>query len=84
MTAAQTGDGIVTVLLNPGTPEDGCTWVYKLGTAVQEVTYGTALSGWTELAASGTEVSVGTDTVITVAEIDADGNPKAVGSAKVA
>lgn len=84
VTTAQTGDGVVTVLLNPGAPEDGCTWVYKLGTAVQTVTYGTALSGWTTLSASGAEVTIGSNTVITVAEIDAASKPKAVGSAKVA
>ena len=84
VTTAQTGDGVVTVLLNPGTPEDGCTWVYKLGTAVQTVTYGTALSGWATLSASGAEVTIGSNTVITVAEIDAASKPKAVGSAKVA
>lgn len=84
VTTAQTGDGKATILLNPGTPEDGCTWVYKLGTAVQTVTYGTALSGWTTLTASGTEVTIGSNTVITVAEIDASSKPQAVGSAKLA
>lgn len=84
VTAAQTGDGEATVLLNPGMPEDGCSWVYKLGTAAESVAYDDVLTGWTALAGSGAVVETGGSTVLTVAEVDAGGQAKAVGSVKVA
>ena len=84
VTVAKTGDGEVTVFVNPGMPEDGCSWYYKLGGEAQTVAYGEEVSGWTALGSSGAVVSVGENTVITVAEAGADGKAKAVGTAKVA
>jgi len=83
VTTARTGDGEATILLNPGMPEDGFGWYYKLGTAAQEVAYDADVSGWSKLNYSGEAVSVGENTVITVAEAAADGKAKAVGTAKV-
>jgi len=84
VTAARTGDGEATVLINPGMPEDGCSWYYKLGTAAQNVAYDSDVSGWAALSGSGAAVEIGTNTVITVAEAGADGKARAVGTARVA
>ena len=82
VTAAKVGDGEAAILLNPGMPENGCTWYYKLGTAAQEVAYEADVSGWTALTGSGAAVEIGENTVITVVEAK-DGKALAMGTAKV-
>ena len=83
VTAALIGDGVATVLVNPGMPEDGCSWYYKVGTAAEEVSYDADVSGWSALGGSGAEVEVGENTHITVAEAGTDGKAKAVGFVKI-
>ena len=82
VTSAKTGDGEATILLNPGMPENGCAWYYKLGTAAESVAYDADISGWSALSGSGAAVEIGENTVITVVEA-LDGKAKAVGTAKV-
>ena len=82
VTAAKTGDGEAAILLNPGMPETGCSWFYKLGTAAQDVAYEADVSGWDVLSGSGAAVEIGESTVITVVEAK-DGKAMAVGTAKV-
>ena len=83
VTVAKTGEDEASILLNPGMPEDGFSWYYKLGDAAQDVLYDTVVSGWSKLNASGAAVALGGKSVITVAEADGDGKAKAVGVAKV-
>ena len=83
VTAALIGDGQAAVLINPGMPEDGCTWHYQVGTAPAAVAYETDVSGWPKLAGSGEEVDVAENTHITVVEADADGKAKALGFVKI-
>lgn len=61
-----------TVLVPHGVP-DGYKVVYKLGTAAETVTYGTAVSGYTEF--TGDEIALGENTHITVAYVDATNKP---------
>ena len=75
VTVAKTGDGEVTVLLNPGTPEDGCTWMYKLSDTAETVTYDGAISGYTALTASGAVVETGGKKLLTVVECTSSSNP---------
>ena len=82
VTVALTGEEEITVLVNPGMPEDGCSWYYKLGDAAQTVTYGQSITGWTSLSHSGEVVANSGSKVITVVEADADGKARAMGSAK--
>ena len=82
VTAAKTGAGEAAVLLNPGMPENGCAWYYKLGEAAEEVAYDADVSGWEVLTGSGAVIQIGEHTVVTVAEAK-DGKAKAVGTAKV-
>lgn len=84
VTAAVLGDGQAAVLVNPGVPEDGCSWYYKLGEAAEAVTFDQTVSAWTALSGSGANVEIGENKVITVVEADAAGKAKAVGSAKLA
>ena len=83
VTAARTGDGEATILVNPGMPEDGCSWVYKVGDNAQDVAYDADVSGWTALGGSGAVISTGGKAVITVAEAKS-GKAKAIGTAKLA
>lgn len=84
VTVAKTGDGEVTVLLNPGTPEDGCTWMYKLSDTAETVTYDGAISGYTALTASGAVVETGGKKLLTVVECTSEGSKaKAVGVVKL-
>ena len=83
VTAAVTGEGVATILVNPGMPEDGCKWYYKAGTAVEDVAYQADVSGWSVLTGSGVEIEMGDNTHVTVVEADADGKAKAVGSVKI-
>lgn len=55
--------------------------VYKVGSTATTVTYGTAISDWTDL--STAEVAITDETVVQVAEIDADGRPVALGQATI-
>ena len=84
VTAAVLGDGQAAVLVNPGVPEDGCSWYYKLGEAAEAVAFDQSVSAWTVLSGSGANVEVGENKVITVVEADASGKAKAAGSAKLA
>ena len=84
VTAALTGDGKAAILVNPGVPEEGCSWRYQLGTAAQSVAYDGDVSAWTALTGSGALVTIGSNTVITVVECGSDNNAKAVGSATLA
>lgn len=83
VTAAKTGDGEAAILINPGMPENGCTWYYKLGTAAQNVAYDADVSGWSVLSGSGAVVQTGSNSVITVVEAGSDKKAKAMGTAKV-
>ena len=84
VTVAKTGGGEVTVLLNPGTPEDGCTWMYKLSDTAETVTYDGAISGYTALTASGAVVETGGKKLLTVVECNTEGSKaKAVGVVKL-
>ena len=83
VTAAMTGSGEAAILLNPGMPENGCTWYYKLGTAAQSVAYDADVSSWSVLSGSGAVVQTGSNTVITVVEAGSDKKAKAMGTAKV-
>lgn len=83
VTAARTGQQKAVILLNPGLPENGCTWMYKLGTAAETVAYDGDVSQWTALSGSGAEISgVNTGSVVTVVEAR-DGKARAVGTVKV-
>ena len=83
VTAALTGEGNATVLINPGMPEENCRWHYKVGTASENVSYETDVSAWGVLEGSGETVDVGENTHITVVEADSDGKARAVGFAKI-
>ena len=83
VTAALIGDGKAAVLINPGMPEDGCSWYYKTGDSAQIVGYEADVSSWSALGGSGSEVEVGELTHITVAEAGADGKAKALGFVKI-
>ena len=83
VTAAVTGDGVATVLVNPGMPEEGCKWHYVAGTAPAAVSFDADVSAWDVLDGSGMEVEMGENTHITVVEASADGKAKAVGTAKI-
>ena len=84
VTAALPGDGKAAILVNPGVPEEGCSWRYQLGTAAQSVAYDGDVSAWTALTGSGALVTIGSNTVITVVECGSDNKAKAVGSATLA
>lgn len=83
VTAAVTGDGTAAVLINPGMPEDGCSWYYTTGDAAVQVAYDADVSGWTALGGSGSEIALGEASCITVAEAGADGKAKAAGFVKI-
>lgn len=83
VTAALTGDGMAAVLVNPGMPEDGCSWYYKTGETAEHIAYDSDVSGWSALGGSGSEVGVEGASCITVAEAGADGKAKAVGFVKI-
>ena len=82
VTAAQTGDGTAMILVNPGVPEDGCSWYYKVGAAAQDTAYDADVSGWAVLSASGAEVAAESGQVVTVVEA-LGGKAKGVGTVKV-
>ena len=84
VTAAQTGENKVTVLLNPGTPEDGCSWSYKVGDAAETVTYDGTVSDFTALPASGTEIATSGKKFLTVVELNSESKARAVGVVKLA
>ena len=87
VTTAATDTGKTTVLVEPGAPEAGNTWMYQLAADAAALTapvYGTAIteSAWTALPASGTEIAVASGkTAIGVVEIDANKKPVAYGKA---
>ncbi len=70
-TVAGTASGS-TILVPHGIP-DGYKVMYKLGTAPTPVTYGSALSGFTEF--TGAEIALGSNTHITVAYVDSANKP---------
>ena len=84
VTAAQTGEDQITVLLNPGTPEDGCTWSYKLGNAAESITYDGTVSGFSPLSASGSVITTAGQKLLTVVECTEAGKVRAVGTVKLA
>lgn len=83
VTVAQTGENQITVFLNPGTPEEGCNWCYKLGSAAEAVTYNTAVSGFTDLTGSGAAITTSGQKYLTVAEVDSSDKARAVGVVKL-
>lgn len=83
VTVAQTGENQITVFLNPGTPEEGCNWCYKLGSAAETVTYNTAVSGFTDLTGSGAAITTSGQKYLTVAEVDSSDKARAVGVVKL-
>ena len=82
VTAAVTGDGTAMLLVNPGMPEDGCSWFWKAGDAAAEVSFDLDVSDWNALAASGAEIAAQAGQVVTVAEA-LGGKAKAVGKVKI-
>lgn len=83
VTIADQGDGsTVKILVNPEV-EAGNTLYYKFGNTVETVAYDDVVSTWTKLAKSGTKVAHGGKKVVTVAEANADGKAKSVGSATI-
>ena len=83
VTTSTLSDGNVSVMVNPGTPEAGCTWKYKLSKKAEAVTYDQDLNTWTALAKSGTSVAASSNTVVTVVEVDSTNKAKSVGHAKI-
>ena len=83
VTAAVTAAGEATVLVNPGMPEDGCSWYYQVGSEPAKVSYDTDVSGWDALGGSGAQIEADADQCITVAEAGTDGKAKAVGFVKI-
>lgn len=66
--------------------ESGNTWYYKTGTAITEVTFGTAIDtgAWEKLDASGVEISpTSSHTLVQVVEVDGDNKPVGHGIAKL-
>ena len=84
VTVAKTGDEEAVVLLNPGMPEDDCTWYYTLDDAAANVSFGQDVSGWMRLYESGEVISHNGEAVITVVEADDGGCARAVGTARLA
>ena len=82
VTAIKTGESEAMVLLNPGTPENGCQWYYEVCGAAQAVVYGENVSEWPVLSASGGTVRAEPDEVITVVEAR-NGQARAVGHAGI-
>ena len=86
---AGTASGKTTILVEPGAPESGNSWMYQLAadnTALDAVAHGTAITdaNWTALAKSGTSVTVASGkTVVAVVEIDSNKKPLAYGTAVV-
>lgn len=86
LTAPTNSSNAKTVVLINGEAETGHTFVYKTYAntgAAPVVTHGTALSNWTAVT-NGAEITpTSGDTLIMVAEIDANSNPVGVGVAKI-
>lgn len=60
------------------------TYVYKIGSTAQSVTYDVALTtGWTALVPGTTDIAATAGQIITVAEIDGDSKAKSVGTVTV-
>lgn len=89
VTTAGTASGKTTILVEPGAPESGNSWMYQEAAdakALDTVTYGTAITdaNWTALAASGTEVAAASGkTVVAVVEIGTDKKPLAYGTSVI-
>lgn len=78
------GDGNVKILVNPGVPETGNKFMYKLGAAPEVVTNTTNVTSWTPLTASGLQVAAASNKFVTVVECPAAGTTcQGVGSAKI-
>lgn len=72
---AETAAGLTsgsTVLIPHGVP-DGYKVMYKVGTSAATVTYGSAVSGFTEF--DGKEIALGSNTHLTVAYVDSANKP---------
>lgn len=86
VTTAGTASGKTTILVEPGAPESGNSWMYQLAAdadALDAVTHGTAItdSNWTALSGNGKEVTVASGkTVVAVVEIDSSKKPLAYGT----
>lgn len=83
MPSVTVGKSVLTV--SPAA-ESGNTWYYKTGTAITDVTFGTAIttSAWTKLEASGVEISpTSSHTIIQVVEVDSASKPVGHGIAKL-
>ena len=86
---AGTASGKTTILVEPGAPESGNSWMYQLAASASDldaVAHGTAITdaNWTALAKSGTAVTVASGkTVVAVVEIGSDKKPLAYGTAVV-
>ena len=89
VTTAATASGKATILVEPGAPESGNSWKYQLkadSSALDAVTYGTAIttSNWTALDGNGKEVTVDSgNTVVAVVEVGSDNKPLAYGVAVI-
>lgn len=86
MTAA-TDAGKSTVIVAPGAPETGNSWMYQVATDAKALTipaHGTAIDTgeWTALSASGAEIVAAADNhAIAVVEVDGENKPLAYGKA---
>ena len=82
---AGTNTGKSTILVTPGAPEAGHTWKYETAVSADKltaVTFGTAFSGGTALAASGTEITpTSGHGVVAVIELDSANKPVGYGTA---
>lgn len=80
---AATGD--TKIAATPGPLFSAHKFVYKLGKTATTVTYGTALSGWTDVPANGNiaATGIGQNTLVQIAEVTETGLPVAVGQADI-
>lgn len=89
VTTAGTDTNKTTILVEPGAPEAGNSWMYQLAadaSALDAVAHGTAITDtkWTALSGNGVEVAAATGkTVVAVVEIDGSKMPLAYGTGVV-
>lgn len=89
VTTAGTASGKTTILVEPGAPESGNTWMYQEAATASDldgVAHGTVItkSNWTALSGNGKEVATTSgNTVVAVVEIGADEKPLAYGTSVI-
>jgi hypothetical protein len=68
--SATAGSTVITVSDIP----DGYKWAYKAGTSAATCTFGTAISGYTDITAEATTIAMSTNTHLTLALVNATDN----------